>query len=126
MDDAHATRSAVARLRHDTGGSDPWSESGGSSRCRGGFAWRDEHGNQFDIMISLIRLAPRTPTEHEAASLRGAWQTVMLGDDAACTVDPQAWRFATECRQVMWGSEKSWAPRRGDSGRPNRFRAESG
>ncbi len=99
MDDIDATRSAVARLRHDTGGSDPWTESGGASRCRGGFAWRDAHGNQFDITISLIRPAPRTPAERETACLRAAWETVMLGDDSACTADPEAWRFAMSCRE---------------------------
>jgi len=98
MDHLDATRSAVARLRHDAGGSDPWTESG-ASRCRGGFAWRDTHGNQFDITISLIHPAPRTPAERDAASLRAGWQTVMLGDDSACTADPEAWRHAMSCRE---------------------------
>ena len=98
MDDIDATRSAVSRLHHDAGGSDPWTESGGTSRCRGGFAWRDAHGNQFDITISLIRPAPRTQAEHEPARRRAVWQTVMLGDDCACTNDPEAWRHAVECR----------------------------
>jgi hypothetical protein len=98
MDDLDATRSAVARLRREAGGSDPWTESGGAPGCRGGFAWRDAHGNQFDITISLIRPAPRTPAEHETACRRAAWQTVMLGDDCACTNDPEAWRHAVECR----------------------------
>jgi len=98
MDDLDTTKSAVSRLRRDAGGSDPWTESGGTSRCRGGFAWRDAHGNQFDITISLIRSAPRTQAEHEAARRRAAWQTVMLGNDAAYTADPEAWRFAMSCR----------------------------
>lgn len=124
MDDLDATRSAVSRLRHDAGGSDPWTESGGASRCRGGFAWRDAHGNQFDITISMIRPAPSTPAEHAAASRRAAWQTVMLGDESACTADPEAWRFAVSCRE---GEVRKGAPERGGGFRaPDRFRAEIG
>src|SRR5688500_7455867 len=104
MDDLDATRSAIAQLRHDARGSDPWSDSEG----RGGFAWRDAHGNQFDVTISLIRPAPRTAAEHGAASLRAAWQTVMLGDDSACTADPEAWCFAMSCREG--DGEKSGRP----------------
>jgi hypothetical protein len=98
MQDTETTRAAVTRLRHAAGGSDPWTRSDGASRCRGGFAWRDAHGNQFDVTISLARSAPHTPAEHEAERLRAAWQTVMLGDDSACTADPEAWRFASDCR----------------------------
>lgn len=104
MDETDATRSAVSRLRRDAGGSDPWTESAGS-RCSGGFAWRDDHGNQFDITISLTRRAPRTPEEREAERLRARWQTIMLGDDAACTADPEAWRFALTCRDRELGKK---------------------
>lgn len=98
MDHHDATRSAVTRLRHESGGSDPWTESG-PARRHGGFAWRDAHGNQFDITITLTRPAPRTAAERKAASLRHAWETVMLGDDSAYTADPEAWRFAMSCRE---------------------------
>ena len=97
--DREATSMAVSSLRHTVGGSDPWTESEGTARCRGGFVWRDAGGNQFDVTISLFRAAPRSPAERKMASLRDAWQTVMLGDDSACTADPEAWRFAMSCRE---------------------------
>ncbi|MGE0667966.1 MAG: hypothetical protein AB7O49_15525 [Sphingomonadales bacterium] len=98
--DLDAIRSAVARLRRDAGGSDHWTQAGSGAPCRGGFAWRDAQGNQFDVTISLFRAAPRTPAEREAQRVRDAWQTVMLGDDLACTGDPEAWRHAMRSRDA--------------------------
>ena len=100
MDDAAliAMETAVSELRNTTGGSDPWTEAQGSMRCSGGFAWRDRAGNQFDITISLARGVPATVAQQNAASLRQAWQTTMLGDDAACGTDPRGWDFARDCQ----------------------------
>ena len=95
---SNATEAAVAHLRHLSGGSDPWTESGGAAHCRGGFAWHDMAGNRFDITIHLIRQVPLTPEQHDADRLRHAWQTAMLGDDAVHSTDPHGWRFAEQCR----------------------------
>jgi hypothetical protein len=110
-----AMGAAVTRLRHAAGGSDPWTESCGAARCRGGFAWRDEAGNQFDIIISLIREAPRTPEQEEAARLRRGWQTTILGDDAAHSTNPNGWCFAEQCRMqsLMLEGEKIEGAREG-------------
>ena len=102
--DIDTTRSATTRLREVTGGSDPWMESG-LAGCRGGFAWQDDHGNSFDITISLFHAAPRTAAEQYSEHLREAWQTVMLGDDSACTADPDAWRHAVKHRDEELGKD---------------------
>lgn len=91
---------AVCSLRHAAGGHDPWTEHG-KDTGRGGFAWRDDAGNQFDVTISLTRPAPRTAREREARRLHDAWSTIMLGDDAAHSTDPAGWRFAMDCRHRL-------------------------
>jgi len=108
MDSANdAVGGAVCALRHAAGGHDPWTEHQGKDPGRGGFAWRDDAGNQFDVTISLTRPAPRTAGEREARRLHDAWSTVMLGDDAAHSTDPQRWRFAESCARQVWaGKEK--------------------
>ncbi len=112
MNDAamKAMENAVSDLRHTAGGSNPWTESLGTARCSGGFAWRDNAGNQFDLTISLVRQAPEAAVQQSAASLRHTWQTIILGDDAVYSTDPDGWRFARACaaREMEIGSGEKW------------------
>jgi hypothetical protein len=106
---------AVTALNSANRGHDPWTETGG----RGGFAWRDADGNQFDITISLVRRAPRTTDERRDRQYSDAWRTVVLGDDLACIGDREGWRFAMSCRDRV-------AARRRDGGDEQEGHSERG
>jgi hypothetical protein len=85
------TANAIWTLRAAAGGSDPWCEIRGGLTL-GGFAWRDDQGNRFDV-----RVLPAGGATGPGAS---DWQRIMLGDDTVRSTDPLAWRFAMECRNA--------------------------
>ncbi|MBI1181021.1 MAG: hypothetical protein GC201_10715 [Alphaproteobacteria bacterium] len=123
MDDGEAEliANAVAALRRASGGSDPWTETGGTARCRGGFAWHDRRGNAYDVTVRLSRRA--RPADGDDCRRADAGRIVMLGDDAVRSTDPPAWRFALDCLgPAEQGREtKEKGAQEGGSGRPVRL-----